>query len=144
MPYLLRCTAALMLLLAGPVFAQTADEAAISNLLHATFDRPEVPLTIAPIVVAGDHAIAGWIQADMGGRALLRRKGEAWTLILCAGDGIKSQDTLAKAGIPARNAARAGARPCGGRGQAAAATRRHAVAVRGRADDGWERQSPAA
>ena len=67
-PYLLRCTATLMLLLAGPVFAQTADEAAISKLLHATFDRPEVPLTIAPVVVAGDHAIAGWIQADMGGR----------------------------------------------------------------------------
>ena len=35
MPYLLRCTAALMLLLAGPVFAQTADEAAISKLLGA-------------------------------------------------------------------------------------------------------------
>ena len=34
-PYLLRCTAALMLLLAGPVFAQTADEAAISKLLGA-------------------------------------------------------------------------------------------------------------
>jgi hypothetical protein len=64
-----------------------------------------VPLTIAPVVVAGNHAIAGWIQADMGGRALLRRKGEAWTLILCAGDEIKSRDALAKAGIPVRDAA---------------------------------------
>ena len=64
-----------MLLLAGPVFAQTADEAAISKLLHATFDRPEVPLTIAPVVVAGDHAIAGWIQADMGGRGASSQEG---------------------------------------------------------------------
>jgi hypothetical protein len=70
MPYLLRCAAGLLLLLAGPVLAQTADEAAISELLHTTFDRPEAPLTIAPVVVAGSHAIAGWAQAEMGGGAV--------------------------------------------------------------------------
>jgi hypothetical protein len=40
----------------------------------------------------------------MGGRALLRRKGQDWELILCAGDGIKSRDALAKAGIPIQDA----------------------------------------
>jgi hypothetical protein len=41
----------------------------------------------------------------MGGRALLRRKGQDWELILCAGDGIKSRDALAKVGIPLQDAA---------------------------------------
>jgi hypothetical protein len=87
------------------IFAQTLDQSAISNLLHTTFDRPEAPLTIAPIVVAGDHAIAGWVQGDMGGRALLRKREQNWVLILCAGDGIKSRDALVQAGIPNREAA---------------------------------------
>jgi hypothetical protein len=105
MAYLSRCAAVLLLSFASPVLAQTADEAAISKLLHTTFDRPEARLTIAPVVVAGSNAIAGWAQGETGGRALLRKKGESWQLILCAGDGIKSRDALAKAGVPAHDAA---------------------------------------
>ena len=105
MQHACRYAAALMLLFAGPVLAQTADEAAISKSLHASFDRPDSRLTIAPVVVSGDHAIAGWAQGEMGGRALLRKKGESWQLVLCAGDGIKSRDALAKAGVPAQDAA---------------------------------------
>jgi len=41
----------------------------------------------------------------MGGRALLRKNADGWQLILCAGDGIKSRDSLAKVGIPTQNAA---------------------------------------
>jgi hypothetical protein len=104
MQHVVHCTVALILFIVGPVFEQTADESAISKLLHTTFDRPEAPLTIAPIVVAENHAIAGWIQGDMGGRALLRKKGQSWSLILCAGDEIKSRDALAKAGIPVQDA----------------------------------------
>jgi hypothetical protein len=100
-----RCIAALLFLAASPALAQTADEPAISKLLHTTFDRPDSRLTIAPVVVAGGHAIAGWTQGEMGGRALLRKKGESWQLILCAGDGIKSRDALAKAGVSMHDAA---------------------------------------
>ena len=41
---------------------------------------------VDPVVVEGDHAIAGWVQGDMGGRAHLRRKGHDWQLVLCSGD----------------------------------------------------------
>jgi hypothetical protein len=41
----------------------------------------------------------------MGGRALLRNKGQNWVLILCAGDGIKSQEGLVKVGVPSQDAA---------------------------------------
>jgi hypothetical protein len=102
MRHLFRCVMALMVLFVSPALAQTTDESAISKLLHTTFDRPEAPLTIAPVVVSGNHAIAGWIQGDMGGRALLRRKGQSWELILRAGDGIKSQDALSRAFLATR------------------------------------------
>jgi hypothetical protein len=101
---LIPCAMSFMLMFAAPVMAQTVDESAISELLHTTFDRPEAPLTIAPIVVGGNYAIAGWTQGDMGGRALLRRKEQNWILILCAGDGIKSRGGLVQAGIPIQDA----------------------------------------
>lgn len=80
--------------LAGP------DEEAVRHLLKATFDKPEARLGVDPVVVSGDHAIAGWSQGDMGGRALLRRKGAGWIIVLCAGDDLKSADVLHKVGLP--------------------------------------------
>jgi hypothetical protein len=65
-----------------------ADATAISQLLHGTFDRPNESLSVGPVVVSGDHAIADWSQGDMGGRALLRRKQGGWVVTLCAGDAI--------------------------------------------------------
>ena len=105
MQHACRYASALMLMFAGPVLAQTADEAAIYKSLHASFDRPDSRLTIAPVVVSGDHAIAGWAQGGMGGQALHRKKRESWQLVLCAGDGIKSRDALTKAGVSAQDAA---------------------------------------
>jgi hypothetical protein len=96
---------AIALVLIGRAAAGPEDEATIKRLLQTTFDRPEARLVVEPVVVAGDHALAGWSQADMGGRALLRRRGGAWSLILCSGDGIKSADALRHAGVPAGDAA---------------------------------------
>ena len=89
-----------LLLAVGPAAAETADQAAVSRLLHGTFDRPGTELVVSPIVVSHPYAIAGWTQGEMGGRALLRRKDQDWVLILCAGDGIKSRDGLVGAGVP--------------------------------------------
>lgn len=78
----------------------------IKHLLHDTFDKPESRLVVDPVVVSGDHAIAGWSQADMGGRALLRLRHGTWSLILCSGDGIKSAEALRHSGVPAGDAAK--------------------------------------
>ena len=88
----------------APCKAQIADQDAITALLHGMFDRKDAQLMIAPIVVSGDYAIAGWSQADMGGRALLRKKEQKWSLILCAGDEIKSAHALTTAGLPSKEA----------------------------------------
>lgn len=83
-----------------------ADEASIGQLLHGMFDKPNETLSVEPVMVSGDHAIADWVQGQMGGRALLRRQHGSWTIILCADDGIKSKEALAMAGVPAADAQR--------------------------------------
>ena len=80
------------------------DKAAIEHVLKSIWDRKEAPLGIAPVVVASDYAVAGWEQGERGGRALLRRKSDAWSIVLCSGDDLKSAENLTKAGVPAKDA----------------------------------------
>lgn len=101
-----RLVVAIFFLSAGVVRAETADEMAISRLLRGMFDKPGAVLSIAPVVVAGNHAIADWSQSDMGGRALLRRTQAGWAVVLCAGDAIRSRDALKRAGVAADDAVR--------------------------------------
>ncbi len=99
---MLRTSVAALVVLCSLAGVATAgpDEDAVRHLLHATFDKPEARLVVDPVVVVGDHAIAGWSQGDMGGRALLRKKGAAWDIVLCAGDDLKKADLLVKVGMP--------------------------------------------
>lgn len=86
---------------AGDAEAQT-----IRHLLMTQFDRPREPLTVAPIVVAGDIAIAGWAQGEQGGRALLRRQSNVWKIALCAGDALKDAAILVQVGVSPDTATR--------------------------------------
>jgi hypothetical protein len=70
----------------------------------STFDRPDARLTVAPVVVAGGYAVAGWVQGERGGRALLRSEHGKWRLVACAGDAFKEVAVLEQAGIPAPTA----------------------------------------
>lgn len=79
--------------------SEQAEAGAIRHVMMATWDKPDSRLSVEPVVIAGDHAIAGWSQGDMGGRALLRRKGGAWEVVLCAGDDLKRADVLHKVGL---------------------------------------------
>jgi hypothetical protein len=71
----------------------------IEHLMKAQFDKPEAPLTVVPVTIEGDYAIAGWIQKDKGGRALLKNEGGKWTIRVCAGDGLLRVSTLEMAGV---------------------------------------------
>jgi hypothetical protein len=98
----------ILALLTGGVMAHAQsvgeDAKSISHLLHGMFDKPSETLSVEPVMVSGDHAIADWTQGEMGGRALLRRQYQEWTIVLCAGDGIKSAEALVKVGVPAADA----------------------------------------
>jgi hypothetical protein len=82
-----------------------SDKLAIQQIMRGTWDKPEAPLRIEPIVAVSDYAIAGWTQGDMGGRALLRKKAGEWVIVLCSGDALKSAEILTKAAVPATIAA---------------------------------------
>jgi hypothetical protein len=73
----------------GVIASASADDHAaehhIKAVLNGMFDRPDQPLQIGPVVAVGDHAVAGWTQGDGGGRALMRRKGHEWSIVLCGG-----------------------------------------------------------
>ncbi|MFO1142173.1 MAG: copper uptake system-associated protein [Amaricoccus sp.] len=88
-----------------PSLAKADDAADIRQLMTAMFERPDAPLDVDPVTVHGDIAIAGWVQGDMGGRALLRKEEGAWELSLCAGNALREPSGLEQLGLPATEAA---------------------------------------
>jgi hypothetical protein len=88
-----------------PLPATAHDDAEhIIHLMKGIFDTPDNPLAVAPVVVKGDNAVAGWSQGDKGGRALLWRKDGEWEIRLCSGAGLKDAKMLEGAGISAADA----------------------------------------
>ncbi|MBC3907063.1 copper uptake system-associated protein [Undibacterium umbellatum] len=97
------CALTLFVLTSGQVRAAVesgAEQKAIQMLISHQFDQPGNKVDTAPIAVVNDVAIADWIQADRGGRALLRRFKGKWEIIVCGGDGLKDINALKDAGIP--------------------------------------------
>jgi hypothetical protein len=94
--------AAGLLLTASPALALDSEsQTAVRQLLMHTFDKAEARLQVEPVVVQGEHGIAGWIQGERGGRALLRRDAKGWRIVACGGDGLKNIQTLEDAGLKA-------------------------------------------
>lgn len=74
-------------------------QVAIPLKLKAMFETPDKPLSVAPVVVADEWAIAGWVQDGRGGRALLKRKDTGWSIHLCSGDSLKQAEALVAMGL---------------------------------------------
>ncbi|MDZ7905730.1 MAG: copper uptake system-associated protein [Cypionkella sp.] len=79
--------------------AGMADPEAIAAIMKAQFDTPENPLTVDPITIEGDHALASWAQDGKGGRALLERRHGAWVIVLCGGADLRMPAFLAENGV---------------------------------------------
>ncbi|HUL96548.1 MAG TPA: TonB-dependent siderophore receptor [Usitatibacter sp.] len=98
------CLLSLCTAIAG---ASERDEArSIASVLDGQFGRPGSPVVTGPIVVEGDHAVAGWTQGEMGGRALLRRQDGRWTVVACGGNAFREAANLEQAGVPTTSAQR--------------------------------------
>lgn len=82
-----------------PARAAGSDADAIRHVMMQQFDQPQARLQVDPIVVQGQVAVAGWVQGERGGRALLARRGGSWHITLCAGDGLTRASMLMEAGI---------------------------------------------
>ena len=97
----------LIAFMGSAAFAHTLPDAqAIEHRMKQQFDKPEAPLTVAPVSVEGDYAVAGWIQADKGGRALLRKEQGKWSIQVCGGDGLKQASALVQTGMSSATADR--------------------------------------
>lgn len=82
------------------VFSASAQqEDPVRQLMLKQFDRPESKLTIAAVVIDSHYAIASWIQDGRGGRALLRNKHGAWSIILCSGESLRQSERLIQIGM---------------------------------------------
>jgi len=86
------------------------DEQAVEHAMKALFDKPQSPLKVAAVSVEGDYALAGWIQDQRGGRALLKKDHGKWMIHLCGGDGLKAASYLAQTGMSAATANRPASR----------------------------------
>jgi periplasmic copper chaperone A len=105
-------TAALATAAALPLLPLHAHEAhhgpdaqQITHVMKRQFDRPDAPLSVMPVVIVGDAAVAGWSQQGKGGRALLRKEKAGWAIHVCAGKGLTQADVLEMSGLPKAQAA---------------------------------------
>jgi hypothetical protein len=79
--------------------AVMTEDKAIAHVLKKQFEKPDAPLQVSPVSVEGDYAVAGWIQHDRGGRALLKKEKAQWTIQLCGGDGLMQASALTMTGM---------------------------------------------
>jgi hypothetical protein len=75
---MLKMMLATLTVLTASVVTGVAEPAVVTRRRSASsctemFDKPNETLSVGPVVVSGNHAVADWAQGDMGGRALLRR-----------------------------------------------------------------------
>ncbi|WP_051258919.1 copper uptake system-associated protein [Chitinibacter tainanensis] len=82
--------------------ARAGDIEDIRHGMQQQWEKPDAPLTVKPVVVVGDAALAGWLQGERGGRAVLRKQHGQWQTQLCAG--ALSSDLLRQAGISVSSA----------------------------------------
>lgn len=75
------------------------DSDLIAHVIRQQWQTSDVKLEIAPIVVEGNHAIAGWAHGARGGRALLRRSANGWQVYMCGGDDLTKVHVLEQSGI---------------------------------------------
>lgn len=83
------------------VITSAKEAQGIVQAMKRQFDKPQSPLKVAPVVVEGDWALAGWLQDARGGRALLQKRHGHWVIVVCGGDGLRKADALVHTGMTA-------------------------------------------
>lgn len=85
----------------GEAMAETSAEdlAAIDAALRSALETDGAQMTVAPVSVADDVAIAGWTQGETSGRAFLRRDAAGWFVELFAGRSLMLPTTLQSLGV---------------------------------------------
>jgi hypothetical protein len=89
----------MLILVVNSIVLADEDAHLIDHVIRQQWQKPDVKLEIAPIVVEGRYAIVGWILGERGGRALLRRGEHGWEVFMCGGDDLSKPYVLQQSGI---------------------------------------------
>ena len=84
----------------GQLLLKGVEQDRIRQAMADAFNRPNDPVTVAPLVMQGEHAVVGWIQGGQGGRTILRKLQGQWNIVVCGGRSLKDAANLAQTGIP--------------------------------------------
>lgn len=105
MRYLARITCVIFILITylTPSLASDREHQNVTSFLKKIFDQPQNPLSVDAVAVSGNYSLASWTQRTKGGRALLKKTGDKWEIVMCGGKDLKQASALKKAGIPARD-----------------------------------------
>jgi len=91
--------AAALFLLCNCAFAGGVDSAAIIKTMKSIFDKPDAPLSVYVVSVSSEYGLASWTQQSKGGRALLKKTGAKWEIMVCGGKDLLQTNVLEKAGL---------------------------------------------
>ena len=80
-------------------FAGGVDSDAITRTMKSMFDKPDAPLSVDAVTVSSDYGLASWTQQSKGGRALLRKVGGVWEIVVCGGKDLLQTNVLEKEGL---------------------------------------------
>ena len=94
------------LLTMGHADAHDMNEHQITMVMKQLFEKPDAPLTVVPISVEGDYAVAGWIKGGRGGRAFLQKDKNQWAIAVCGGSGLTQADVMQSIGMKSDAATR--------------------------------------
>jgi hypothetical protein len=84
----------------GQILLKAAEQDRIRQAMANAFNKPNDPVTVAPLVMEGEHAVVGWMQGGQGGRTILRKLQGQWNIVVCGGRSLKDAANLAQTGIP--------------------------------------------
>ncbi len=82
------------------------DVQSVAAEMHETWDKPNLVLDLPVIVMHAGMAIADWVQAEKGGRALLKYHPahQHWHTLLCGGAELTAVKHLEAAGMSSADA----------------------------------------
>ena len=96
-----RALALLVLALSACAPDPRALERQARTQVYQKLSTPDLPAVVGPAVMQADFAIVDFTRGNFqGGRVLLRRDKNAWTLALCGGEPLRKRPTIERAGVP--------------------------------------------
>jgi hypothetical protein len=89
----------LIAVLAGCAASVGEEKAAIAHALQAKYGA-KGSVSVEPIVLRNDYAVADFVQGDIGGRAVLQKHKGLWQVLTLTGQDARDAAYLVKIGVP--------------------------------------------